>query len=87
MPVEYVDYLKITDEERTLQWNNQESATPGEISYVQFKEKYKPYLTIVNCVKPDANNLIQEDYGNGYTGTIRIYSPYLIGANQFYKNL
>ncbi len=87
MPVEYVDYLKITDEERTLQWNNQESATPGEISYVQFKEKYKPYLTIVNCVKPDANNLIQEDYGNGYTGTIRIYSPYLIGANQFYNNL
>lgn len=87
MPVEYVDYLKITDEDRTLQWNVQEAAVPGEISFVQLKEKYKPYLAIVNCVKPDTNNAVQEDYGNGYTGSVRIYSPYLVGANGFYNNL
>jgi len=87
MPVEYVDYLKITDEERSLQWDVQQQAVDGEISFVQLKEKYRPYLTIVNCVKPDINNSVQENYANGYTGSIRVYSPYLIGSNSFYNNL
>jgi hypothetical protein len=87
MPVEYVDYLRITDEERSLQWNVQETAVPGEISFIQLKEKYKPYLTIINCVKPDNSNSVQEDYENGYTGSVRIYSPYLVGSNGFYNNL
>lgn len=87
MPIEYVNYLKVTDEERTLQWNVQQAAVPGEVSFVQLKEKYKPYLSIINCVKPDANNSVQQDYGNGYTGSISIYSPYLVGANNFYNNL
>lgn len=87
LPVEYVEYLKITDEERSLQWNVQENAVAGEISFVQLKEKYRPYLTIVNCIKPDGSNAVQEDYGNGYTGSVRVYSPYLVGYNGFYDNL
>jgi hypothetical protein len=87
MPVEYVEYLRITDEERSLQWNVQETAVPGEISFIELKEKYRPYLTIINCVKPDNSNSVQEDYGNGYTGSVRIYSPYLVGSNNFYNDL
>lgn len=87
IPVEYVDYLRLVDEEKSLQWNVQQAAINGEISFVELKQEYRPYLTAVNCVIPNNNNSISQNYPNGFTGSIRIYSPYLIGLNDFYNNL
>jgi hypothetical protein len=87
MPVSYVEYLRMSDDDRVLQWNVQESAINGEISFVGIKEQYKPYLTVVNCLKPDNQNVIQEGYTAGHTGSVRLYSPYLIGLNGIYDNL
>ena len=87
IPVEYVDYLRLVDEERTLQWNVQQAAIDGEIAFTELKQEYRPYLTAVNCVTPNNSNSVSQNYANGYTGSIRIYSPYLIGLNNFYDNL
>jgi len=87
IPVEYVDYLRLVDEERSLQWNVQQSAIDGEIAFTELRAEYRPYLTAVNCVTPNNANSISQNYSNGYTGSIRIYSPYLIGLNDFYNDL
>ena len=87
MPVSYVEYLRMSDDDRVLQWNVQQSAVNGEISFIGIKEQYKPYLTIINCLRPDNQNVIQQGYTGGYTGSIRLYSPYLIGLNGIYDNL
>lgn len=87
IPVEKVDYLKIVDEERSLQWNVQESAVDGEISFVELKQQYRPYLTAVNCILPDNGNSIQQSCVAGHTGSIRVYSPFLIGVDNFYNDL
>ena len=39
IPVEHVEYLKLVDEERSLQWNVQEAAIDGEISFVELKQQ------------------------------------------------
>jgi hypothetical protein len=87
IPVEKVDYLKIVDEERSLQWNVQESAVDGEISFVELKQEYRPYLTAINCILPDNGNSIQQSCVAGHTGSIRVYSPFLIGVDNFYNDL
>lgn len=87
IPVEKVDYLKIVDEERSLQWNIQESAVDGEIPFVELKQEYRPYLTAINCILPDTGNDVQQSCVAGHTGTIRVYSPFLIGVANFYNNL
>lgn len=87
IPVDYVDYLRLVDEERSLQWNVQQAAIDGEIAFTELKQEYRPYLTAINCVIPDNSNSVSQNYSNGYTGTIRVYSPYLIGLNGFYDNL
>ena len=87
IPVEKVDYLKIVDEERSLQWNVQESAVDGEIPFVELKQQYRPYLTAVNCILPDNGNSIQQSCVAGHTGSIRVYSPFLIGVDNFYNDL
>ena len=87
IPVEHVDYLKLVDEERSLQWNVQQAAIDGEISFVELKQQYRPYLTAVNCVLPDNGNSVQQNYIDGHSGSVRVYSPFLIGVNNFYNNL
>jgi len=87
MPVSYVQYLKMNADDRVLQWNVQQSAINGQISFVGVKEQYKPYLTIINCLRPDNSNVVQQNYAAGYTGSVRLYSPYLIGVNGFYDDL
>lgn len=87
MPVSYVQYLRMSEDNRVLQWNVQQSAVNGQISFIGIKEQYKPYLTIINCLRPDNQNIIQQGYTAGHTGSVRIYSPYLIGVNGFYDNL
>ena len=87
IPIEYVNYLKLLDEDRLLQWNVQESANDGEIPFVLLKSQYKPYLTAVNCILPNETNTIQQNCFAGHTGSIRIYSPYLVGIDDFYNDL
>lgn len=87
IPVEYVDYLRLVDEERALQWNVQQAAIDGEIAFTELKQEYRPYLTAINCVIPNNLNFISQNYSSGTNGPIRIYSPYLIGLNGFYNNL
>lgn len=87
IPVEYVDYLKLVDEERSLQWNIQQAAINGEIVFAELKQEYRPYLTAINCVLPDNGNAVTQSYSSGYTGSVRIYSPFLIGVNNFYNDL
>lgn len=87
MPVSYVEYLRMSDDDRVLQWNVQQSAVNGEISFIGIKEQYKPYLTITNCLRPDNLNVVQQGYTAGHSGSVRLYSPYLIGLNGIYDNL
>lgn len=87
MPVSYVSYLLMNDDERVLQWNVQQTAINGEISFVGLNEKYKQYLTAINCIKPSNDNFISENYAAGYTGSIKIYSPYLVGVDSLYTDM
>lgn len=87
MPVSYVEYLRLTEDDRVLQWNVQQAAVNGQITFVGVKEEYKPYLATVNCLKPSNENYINQNYSSGHTGDVRFYSPYLVGINGFYNNL
>lgn len=85
MPIEYVEYLR-TNDERILQWNVQQNAVDGEISYIRMNPDVQPFVVSKDCVFPSGENVIVSNAGVGATG-LTISSPDLIYTQDKYKDM
>jgi len=85
MPVEYVEYLRTSDE-RILQWTTQESAVDGEISYIKINPDVQPFVVSKKCVFPSGDNTVVADGLSGAMG-ITISSPYLFLQADYYTDM
>jgi hypothetical protein len=85
MPVEVIDYLRPGDE-RILQWNVQQNAVDGEISFVRVNQEIKPFVTSDRCVFPSSSNVVVSDVPVGEAG-LTLASPFLYPQQDYYKGM
>lgn len=85
MPVEHVDYLRLNDE-RLLQWNVQQDAVDGEISFVRLNPEVQPFVVSDRCVFPSASNEVVSNVLAGSTGAT-VASPFMLLNNGYYNDM
>ena len=87
MPVEYIPYLRKYDE-RILQWQVQEDAVPGEISFIRLDPEIQPFVISSRCLFPSADNTVISNVSAGLTSkSIDIVSPGLFLQTGYYTGM
>lgn len=85
MPVEYIE--NPPNDDRTLQWNVQQSAVNGRIEFAYFDADAKAYwVSTPSCLPPSGSNLVLSTVPMGAT-TIQISSPALNTDKTLYTDM
>lgn len=86
IPVEFVHSLQ-TNDDRSLQWNVQQSAIPGKIEFAYANKGADAYwVTTASCIHPSSNNLVLGTVPAGAT-TVQIFSSSLNMDSGLYNNM
>lgn len=86
IPIEYVESLR-TNDDRTFQWNVQQSAINGKIDFCFMDLDAKGYwVSTASCIPPSSSNLILKTAAPGAT-TVQVSSPSLNADRNLYTNM